>query len=206
VSEQVHTPLIDWAVATLALAGEQESGDLHVVAPFDGGVLVGVIDGLGHGPEAALAARSAGEALARRPDEPVNTLLERCHESLRGTRGAVITLASFSESRGIMAWAGVGNIEGTLLRADPGEGRARESVMLVGGVPGHQLPTLRANELPVEPGDMLVLATDGIRGGYLDLIDAGDPPQQLADHLLADYGKGTDDALVLVARYTGEAA
>jgi serine/threonine protein phosphatase PrpC len=78
--------------------------------------------------------------------------------------------------------------------------------MLVGGVPGHQLPTLRANELPVEPGDMLVLATDGIRGGYLDLIDAGDPPQQLADHLLADYGKGTDDALVLVARYTGEAA
>ena len=105
-----------------------------------------------------------------------------------------------------MSWVGVGNIEGTLLRAAPTDGRPRESVMLVGGVPGHQLPRLRANELPVSPGDTLVLATDGVRGGYLDLVDAGDPPQQLADQLLAEYGKRTDDALVLVARYVGAGA
>jgi phosphoserine phosphatase RsbX len=97
----------------------------------------------------------------------------------------------------------VGNIDATLLRADPGNGRPRESVMLVGGVPGHQLPPLRPYELPVWPGDTLVLATDGVRGGYLDLIAVSDSPQQLADHLLSEYGKGTDDALVLVARYLG---
>jgi hypothetical protein len=33
VSEEPHT-IVDWAVATLALEGEYESGDLHVVAPF----------------------------------------------------------------------------------------------------------------------------------------------------------------------------
>src|ERR1041385_8722514 len=106
--------------------------------PFDGGALVAAIDGLGHGPEAALAARSAADALEHYAREPVVQLLGRCHESLRGTRGAVITLASFSVATGKMSWAGVGNIEGTLLRAEPGEGRVRESVMLVGGVPGHQ--------------------------------------------------------------------
>ena len=105
-----------------------------------------------------------------------------------------------------MSWAGVGNIEGTLLRADPGEGRPRESVMLVGGVPGHQLPRLRPYDLPVSPGDTLILATDGVRGGYLDLVAVSDPPQQLADQLLAEYGRGTDDALVLVARYLGTTA
>jgi hypothetical protein len=105
-----------------------------------------------------------------------------------------------------MSWAGVGNIEGTLLRAQPNEVRPRESVMLVGGVPGHQLPALRANELHVAPGDTLVLATDGVRGGYLDLIDATDSPQRVADRLLSEYGKPTDDALVLVARYVGAAA
>jgi phosphoserine phosphatase RsbX len=199
----VSEAIIDWAVATLALEGESESGDLHVVMPFDGGALVAAIDGLGHGPEAAIAARSAAEALERHAHEPVTELLTRCHEGLRGTRGAVITLASFSVRESKMSWAGVGNIEGTLLRADPGEERRRESVMLVGGVPGHQLPSLRSNDLPVAPGDTLVLATDGVRGGYLDLIDSSDPPQQLADQLLAEYGKATDDALVLVARYMG---
>jgi phosphoserine phosphatase RsbX len=198
--------IVDWAVATLALAGEHESGDLHVVAPFEGGALVAAIDGLGHGPEAAVAARNAARAMERNCTKPVTELLERCHEGLRGTRGAVITLASFDASANKMTWAGVGNIEGTLLRADPGEGRARESVMLVGGVPGHQLPAVRPNELAVSPGDTLVLATDGVRGGYLDLVDIGDPPQQLADQLLSEYGKSTDDALVLVARYLGATA
>ncbi|HEX6460983.1 MAG TPA: SpoIIE family protein phosphatase [Thermoleophilaceae bacterium] len=206
MSEQVHTPLIDWAVATLALEGEEESGDLHVVAPFSGGVLVGVIDGLGHGPEAAVAARNAAETLLRHPHERVENLLERCHQGLRGTRGAVITLASFSERPETMTWLGVGNIEGTLLRADPGDARPRESVMLMGGVPGHQLPGLRTNKLELSAGDTLILATDGIRGGYLDLVSPSEAPQKLADQLLSDYGKGTDDALVLVARYRGAAA
>jgi serine/threonine protein phosphatase PrpC len=202
----VSEAIIDWAVATLAIEGASVSGDLHAVIPFDGGALVAAIDGLGHGPEAAVAARHAAQALEESADQPVTELLMRCHENLRGTRGAVITLASFSVRESTMSWVGVGNIEGTLLRVDPAEGRPRESVMLVGGVPGHQLPSLRANELPVSPGDMLVLATDGVRGGYLDLMDLTDSPQKLADQLLADYGKTTDDALVLVARYMGPAA
>jgi hypothetical protein len=45
-----------------------------------------------------------------------------------------------------------------------------------------------------------------VRGGYLDLIDATDSPQRVADRLLSEYGKPTDDALVLVARYVGAAA
>lgn len=202
MAEEPHA-LVEWAVATLALEGEEESGDLHVVAPFEGGTLVAAIDGLGHGPEAAVAARSAAETLMRDRAQPIAELLERCHEGLRSTRGAVITLASFNAGASTMTWLGVGNIEATLLRAEPGNGRPRESVMLVGGVPGHQLPSLRPYELPVSPGDTLVLATDGVRGGYLDLIAISDPPQQLADHLLSEYGKGTDDALVLVARYLG---
>src|SRR5437867_365164 len=49
--------LVHWAVATLALEGERESGDLHLVQPVTDGVLIAVVDGLGHGEEAAAAAR-----------------------------------------------------------------------------------------------------------------------------------------------------
>ena len=57
--------LIDWGVATLTLPGERESGDLHLVKPVRAGVLVSVVDGLGHGAAAAAAARAAVAALNR---------------------------------------------------------------------------------------------------------------------------------------------
>jgi hypothetical protein len=57
--------------------------------------------------------------------------------------------------------------------------------------------------MPVAPGDMLVLSTDGIRPGYFDLLGTEASPQELAGRILEEYGKGTDDALVLVARYLG---
>jgi len=56
-------PMVEWAVGARALEGEPVSGDLHVVTPFPGGVLVAVMDGLGHGTEAAAAAEAAAEIL-----------------------------------------------------------------------------------------------------------------------------------------------
>ena len=49
----------------------------------------------------------------------------------------------------------------------------------------------------------MIFATDGIREGFSDGLQFEAPPQQLAEHILSQHGKGTDDALVLVARYRG---
>src|SRR5712692_7135198 len=108
--------LLEWGVATLPMPGEKESGDLHLVEPFRNGALVAVMDGLGHGAEAAVAARNAVETLKAHPDESVINLLNRCHESLRTTRGVVLGIAAFNAVEGTMTWLGVGNIEGMLFR------------------------------------------------------------------------------------------
>ena len=55
----ISPSLIQWGIASAAMRNEAESGDLHVVREFSGGVLVGVVDGLGHGPDAAVAAKAA---------------------------------------------------------------------------------------------------------------------------------------------------
>src|SRR2546426_2471900 len=66
----VHAPpVIDWGVATRALAGETESGDLHLVKRVGRGTLVAAVDGLGHGAEAAAAARAAVAALDQYAEE-----------------------------------------------------------------------------------------------------------------------------------------
>jgi phosphoserine phosphatase RsbX len=195
--------LIEWGVATRVLLGERESGDLYAVARFDGGALVAAVDGLGHGPDAAIAARRAVDVLEAHACEPIASLLHRCHEALRGTRGAVLTLASFAADRPVLSWVGVGNVEGTLIRADPETERPRESVFLVGGVAGHKLPTLRPVELLLAAGDTLVLATDGVRAGHAEALDPASPPGRAAQCILDRYARGNDDALVLVARYRG---
>ena len=197
--------LIDWGVATLTLAGERESGDLHLVKPIGTGVLVSVVDGLGHGADAAAAARAAVAALNRHAQESVLLLLQRCHEALAGTRGVVVSVALFDRTDGSMTWLGVGNVEGVLLYADGGGRRGRERLVTRGGIVGSELPPLRAEVLAVAPGDTLVLATDGVHSGFADDLTVDAPPQQLADQILKRCGKSTDDALVLVARYVGDA-
>jgi serine phosphatase RsbU (regulator of sigma subunit) len=72
-----------------------------------------------------------------------------------------------------------------------------------GGVVGYQIPTLRARSLDLEPGDLLVMATDGIHGGYPSALKPTQTVQASADRILADYGNDSDDALVLVSRLDG---
>ncbi len=193
--------LVDWGWAGTALAGE--SGDLHVVVPFDGGVLAALIDGLGHGPEAAAAARAAVPVLEESAAEPVEELLRRCHAALRPTRGAAMSLASFDRASGSMTWASVGNVDGVLLRASGSGTRSDEAITMRGGVVGYQLPPLRVNTLLLEPGDTLVMVTDGIRTDFSAGEDIDRPPSDCAQAILQRYGKGTDDAHVLVVRYLG---
>jgi len=195
--------VIDWSVAARTVSGQNVSGDLHLVKPFDGRVLVAVIDGVGHGDEAAAAARRAVEILDVYAAEPAIALVKRCHEALLKTRGVVLTVAKFHTAESTMTWLGVGNVESRLYRADAGASQPRESVLLRGGLVGYQLPALQAGVIPVEPGDLLVMATDGIRAEFENGINLHETTQQIADKILSLHFKGNDDALVLVARYLG---
>ncbi|HEX9311823.1 MAG TPA: SpoIIE family protein phosphatase [Actinomycetota bacterium] len=188
-------------MATRTLSGETESGDLSVVASFPSGALAAAVDGLGHGPEAARAARVAVEILERFASEPLPRLVERSHDALAETRGAVMSLARFDVPQSRMTWLGVGNVEATLLRAG---GEEAISCRADGGIVGYRLPPLRPATLPVGRGDLLVFTTDGIRAGFARASGLNGTPEELAGQILAEGNKGTDDALALVVRYLGE--
>jgi hypothetical protein len=193
----VSAPRIEWSVALRSLAAE--SGDQYLVERVPDGVMVAVVDGLGHGPAAAAAARTAVDVLRANAGEPPVSLLKHCHEALRSTRGAVVSLACF-DGRG-MTWVGVGNVDGILVRADPDAGAER--LLVRGGVVGRQLPVLEAAQVEVARGDVLIFATDGVRSDFAEAVPGRGSPQSTADRILADYAKPTDDALVMVARYLG---
>jgi negative regulator of sigma-B (phosphoserine phosphatase) len=201
--EIINLPLVEYGVAKSILPGQGESGDRHLVCCGGDGILIAAIDGIGHGEEAANAAEAAMAILKASPEEPVISLVERCHEGLRSTRGVVLSLASLDPQHGLMTWLGVGNVQGVLMRAGAQKGSVEEVLLLRGGVVGSQLPALQAAVLPTRKGDTLVFVTDGIRGEFVEGLSALESPQRAADRILKQHGRGDDDALVLVVRLTG---
>lgn len=193
--------VIDWGVAVIPRPGETVSGDQYFVASLPDGALVAAVDGLGHGPAARHAAILATATLERHAQEPVPALIQRCHERLSRTRGAAISLARFDTQESTMTWVGVGNVDGVLLRTDLGRGARQEWLLVRPGVVGYYLPLVQPATLPVRPGDILCFATDGIHNSFAEALTTHGSPQEIADYILRQYGKGTDDALVLVARY-----
>jgi len=198
--------VLERGVAGVAHEGEGRSGDLAVFAPSARGGLVAVIDGLGHGDAAADAAELAAEIIKAYADEEPQRLLERCHEELRRSRGAVMTLAWFDLEARTMAWTGVGNVEARFVRASAGADARHDSPVVLGGVVGYNLPQVRMGTVALEPGDAVVLATDGVAADYSMSLEPGVAAQPLAERVLARHGKGTDDALAVVVRYLGPPA
>ncbi len=194
---------VEWNVASRCRRGEATSGDLAVVTLLAEGALVAAIDGLGHGAEAARAARRAAEVVRASSGEDLVLLVRRCHDALRGTRGAAISLAFVSHATSRMTWLGVGSVEGRVLSGDPRAMTPKGSLALQRGIPGHELPSLRTATLEVAPGDVLVLATDGIEPAFADSPDISGSTQTISERILADHWKRPDDALVVAVRYFG---
>lgn len=203
VTDAHRPPAIEWCVASRAAPEEAESGDLHLVSQWEGGALVAVIDGLGHGPQATVAARQAAEVLEGRAREPLVALMNHCHGAIRETRGAVMTLVAF-DSRDEPATAlGVGNVEAVLFRAHRQVQPPRELILLRAGVVGYQLPALQTSVFPIVAGDVTVFATDGVLEDFAERVHPGEALPTLVERILERDFRGTDDGLVLACKYTG---
>jgi anti-sigma regulatory factor (Ser/Thr protein kinase) len=194
-----------WGGVNVPLAGAGESGDSWAVAAGRG-LAAMVVDGLGHGPDAAVAAKAAISAFRTRPlDDPPASVL-RAHEAMRGTRGGVLAVCVIDPGGDRVDFAGVGNVSGCVL-LPPG----RE--MLVGrdGTVGTHVhaPRARAAAYRWGPGAVLILATDGLRSRWDPLAYPGllgHDPAVIAATLYRDHARGTDDAAVLVVADTRGAA
>ena len=195
----------EWAAKSRPRPGENVCGDRLLAVDVNGtGALIGVLDGLGHGAEAAEAANCGVEVLRNARSEPLDVLVQRCHRALSGTRGAAMTLARIDFRADTFSWIGIGNVAADLVAKHPAGVEVRSSARLAGGIVGYRIPeVLTPQEVPIRPGDLLVIASDGIVEDHLDDIDFSAPALVIADQILHSHAKDNDDALVLAARHRG---
>jgi len=195
-----------WGSAGRTMPGETISGDRAVVQPLrDGGTLLVVLDGAGHGAAAAEAAESGRAILERHAGLPLVRLFRSCHDGLRGTRGCAMSAVLLNGEGDRLHWIGVGNVEAVVWRPDPRALPRLEHLLLRGGLVGCQMPIPFEASQPLRPRDLIVLATDGVRGDFTGLLNDVDPPQRIAERILERHATTQDDALVLVARARGAA-
>lgn len=190
-------PLQTGAVC-LPLAGETASGDAWAVARQRHTLTLLMVDGLGHGPEAAKAATAAVQAMAQQPSLRPAEQIAVCHQALRPTRGAALAVALLDPAAGVLHFAGVGNISACIIDHGP-----RRQLVSHNGIVGHNMRKVQEFTLPCAPGALIVMASDGISTQWgLEQYPglAGCAPSVIAAVLLRDCARSRDDACVLVQR------
>ncbi len=142
---------------SLAMAGETQCGDAWSVDFTPDRSIYIVADGLGHGPSAAEAAREAVRVFEQAPHLPPVRILTDAHLALAKTRGAAVSIAEILHDKGVLNYAGVGNVAGVI--HDQGKSR---SMVSMNGTLGHSVGRIQHFSYPWEKTSALIMHSDGL--------------------------------------------
>jgi anti-sigma regulatory factor (Ser/Thr protein kinase) len=183
---------------SIAVQGESVCGDswLFKTGSFRESFMVA--DGLGHGVYAAEAAREAERVLAEAESSSPASIIRDCHDALKKTRGAAVAVATIDHDKGIISFAGLGNISAVLASGGHTRGLASHN-----GTAGQQMSRVQEFTFPWGKDSTLIMHSDGLATRW-NLADypgiLNKHPSLIAAVLYRDFCRERDDVTVLVAR------
>lgn len=183
---------------SLAAPGERVCGDGWIFALEGDRAALMVVDGLGHGPEAAEAASVAIEEFERDPMAAPRDAVARVHQALRRTRGAAVLVLQADASEQTVRSSGAGNVVGRVV-----SGVSDRTILTQHGTAGVTIRTPDETSTPWAPHALLVACTDGIETRWKAetlMPVLGRDPTLAAALLVRDHSRGRDDATVAVLR------
>lgn len=188
------------AIVKRARYDARHCGDVCGHWHADGITSLCVVDGLGHGEAAEVVANLAVDYVARHLSQSLSEIFAGCDAHLRSTRGVVMGVAMIDEGSGRLAYAGVGNTRALVC------GRRVVMFGATPGIVGGGYRSLTNDAAMLRPSDLVILTTDGVKEGFgmwrYDSTLRADV-YGLAERIMRDWGRESDDAAVLVFRHTG---
>jgi anti-sigma regulatory factor (Ser/Thr protein kinase) len=185
------------------LPDESECGDGWGLTYRDQSVCAMVVDGLGHGAAASVAAEACVRGYVANPCEEPSVLMAALNASMTGTRGGAVAVARYDRGSGALRYAGIGNIAASLQAPEGSRGLASHPGIV--GLPGR--PAVPFDFSSVQ-GRLLVMHSDGLQSrwslsSYHGLVYRH--PAVVAAVLYRDFNRGRDDTTVLAVRLEGGA-
>lgn len=189
-----------WNAINVPTKYEVVCGDTWRVSEAENKLAVLIVDGLGHGPDAAAAANAAAEVFDRGPFIPLTLMFEQLHAALRGTRGGAVAVAHVDLEKQILQYVGLGNIAGSLRSSVDGKSRGLFSH---NGIVGGQAHRIQQFEYPCPAQSLLILHSDGLQtrwtfDKYPGLSQRH--PGIITAVLFRDFCRGNDDVTVAAFR------
>ena len=190
--------LLETAGWSLPKPGEEESGDGWAVDDQPGRSCILIVDGLGHGPQAAEAAAVALNVFEDKSTLPPAEIVREQHAALAHTRGAALAVTLLDTEAREVRYAGVGNTSGVIL-----EGADAHHLISHNGIVGHELRRVQEFSYAWPRGATLLLHSDGLASwrssnAYPGLLARH--PAVIAGVLYRDLSRGYDDVTVLVTK------
>lgn len=186
---------MQFSVFSRPMPGETVNGDAYFIKQMPYHLLFGVVDGLGHGPQAFAAADQALKIVEEEYRGSLHRLVEACHAGLRATRGAAMSACRVDLKAGVLEHVGIGNVETRIY----GRGEVLRPFCFNGTL-GMRMETWKVLTYPYRKGTTVVMFSDGVSGRF-EL--AGDElersPQEIARRIF-NHARSSDDATVLVGR------
>ena len=181
--------------------GESESGDDAAFVRQGDALTIGIVDGLGHGILARDVAAPSAALLRSRAELAPTAILHEVDDTLRAARGAVMAVARIDCRLGQIEHAAVGDVRTHLYR--PRECHRFSSVAGVLGAADQRGRKYVVERELMQDHDVIVMFSDGLTtrvdiSEQLQLLRRH--PIVIAAHLLEQFGRSNDDALVLVTR------
>lgn len=196
-------PSIELAGLFLAHPDEDISGDRWQAWETPHGLRLALIDGMGHGPQAAEAAGTIVDMLAGHAQLPPAEALGSVMRDYRNLRGGVASVADIDASRGEIGYANIGNIAS--MRFRPGEIKRFPTR---NGFVGNRSAEPLAETAAAGTGDYLIFHSDGLKAVGADMLLPlnGHNCLLMAAWLLENGEVLKDDVTIVIARVRGRRA
>jgi len=183
---------------------ERVCGDHFLLRQTPKATDVLICDGLGHGPEADAAGQEVREAVlhSRASNSEPGAVMGEVTEQLVGKRGAVAALVHIAQPEMTLRYAALGNIATLRVRGDE-----IKRLPVRDGRIGARTTRGYEESFDLEPGDLIILHSDGLRTLRDNFLPQGllhKSPLLIAGYLLDRAFRGRDDASIVVLRVARE--
>lgn len=194
----IPVPELELSVFSRPVPGERYNGDAYFVKRYEDKIVFAVIDGLGHGQGAQEAAQVAVDCLENFYRRPFAEILQLCHQRLKKTRGAAMSLCHINLKDRVMTHAGIGNVNTRVYSSEK-----TPAPFSINGTLGVAMRTVKVDDYPLPENSTIIMFSDGISGHFspdnlpcfLSL-----KPQRLAKRIMDNHAKDNDDATIIVGR------